>query len=226
MSRITSYVSLLYVARKGDGIWGGRRIEHSRTICSLWEAVSLNIISRRLPAAEMCFARGVALRVPSTLLRQVFFFPSVQVTDGGLERVAPHTQFLRRFLLTELTQIYKSLHSVPALDILTVNGPTSFLNVMDISVVARLYHIHDIAWSRSACLSFSRQLLPTMPYLSRYLLQSFRHGIMSHVWTQYVMCGKARRRLVAVVERHAFTFISMQGQGASHRVEVSVTFCI
>ena len=201
-------------------------MEHSRTICSLWEAVSLNIISRRLPAAEMCFVRGAALCVPSTLLRQVCFLPSVQVTDGGLEGVAPHTQFLRRFLLTELTQIYKSLHSVPALDILTVQVPRHSSTLWIFLLLHGYIIFIGIAWSRSACLSFSRHLLPTMPYLSRYLLQTFRHGIMSNVWTQDVMCGKARRRLVAVVERHAFTFISMQGQGASHRVEVSVAFCL
>ena len=168
MSRITSYVLfLLYVACKG-GIWGGRRIENSRTICSLWGAVSLNIISRRLPAAEMCFARGAALRVPSTLLRQVCFLPSVQVIDGGLEGVAPHTQFLRRFLLTELTQIYKSLHSVSGLDILTVNGPTSFLNVMDISVVARLYHIHRYSME-SVCMSVFLEAFTTHNAISESL---------------------------------------------------------
>ena len=65
----------------------------------------------------------------------------MQVTGEGLERVAPDTQFLRGFLVNE--DIYRYvLHGVPGLDTLIVNGSTSFLDVVGVAGVDRLYDTH------------------------------------------------------------------------------------
>ena len=49
----------------------------------------------------------------------------------------------------------------------------SFLDVMDLALVAGYILFVDIAYSPSAGLSFRRHLLPTVPCLSRKLLRSF-----------------------------------------------------
>ena len=59
----------------------------------------------------------------------------MQVTGGGLEEVAPHTQLV-----------------VLVVDILTANGSMPFLNVMDLGVATRLYHIIYGYSIKSACM--------------------------------------------------------------------------
>ena len=79
----------------------------------------------------------------------------------------------RRFLFEKIDADLNMLHSAPVLDILGVNGSMSFLNVMDLAVVARLYHIHRYSTKSVCSLSFRRHLLHTVSCLSRDLLQKF-----------------------------------------------------
>ena len=62
-----------------------------------------------------------------------------------------------------------------------VNSVMSFLDVMYLAVVAGYILFIDIARSRSDGLSFRRNLLPTVPCLSRDLLQSFYARISGRI---------------------------------------------
>ena len=71
----------------------------------------------------------------------------MQVTGGGLVGVAPHTQFSRRFLLAVRIgdADINLLQSVLVLDILTVNGSMSFLNVWTLLLLPGFIISVDIA---------------------------------------------------------------------------------
>ena len=114
---------------------------------------------------------GEAIFVPSppktgTSLRHPPPPQSLNGSGGGLIEVVPHTQFSRRFLLTVRIDLdINLLHSVLVLYILTVNGSMSFLNVMDLAVVARFYRIRGYSMT-SVCIFAFQEALTT-------------HGVMS-----------------------------------------------
>ena len=57
------------------------------------------------------------------------------------------------------------LHSAPVLDLLGVNGFMSFVNVMDLAVVDRLYHIHGYS-IKSVCRSVFHEAFTTHSSMS------------------------------------------------------------
>ena len=79
----------------------------------------------------------------------------------------PHTQFSRRFLLAVRIgdADINLLQSVLILDILTVNGFMSFVNVMDLAVVARFYHIRGYSM-KSVCIFAFREAFTTYGVMS------------------------------------------------------------